>query len=129
MDIKLILMFGFFFALASSSIAKKKHRNTRTWFLLGFLFGIIPFITIFFLKSLKPTFIQRQKKDLSILNIDNNYWYYLDGKNQKGPMSLKKVFEEHQKGFVKLSTYVWNDTMKNWTRIKDISKISDLFTS
>ena len=91
---------------------------------------MMPLIVIYFLKPLKPININKEpKKNLSIIDDDTNYWYYLDGQNQTGPISLKKMFEEYQQGKVNSLTFVWNDTMKNWMRIKDIAMISDIFTN
>lgn len=50
-----------------------------------------------------------------------SYWYYLDGDNQVGPMSLealKKAFIEDK---VQDSTYVWSEELPDWQPLDQLN--------
>jgi len=121
-------------AINSSKLAYKKNRDSQLWFMLGLLFGIIALIIIYFLKPLKSLKKNTQKisikpliEHLAVLNTDNNYWYYLDNtRKQVGPMSLKKLYDFYLKQKISNHTYVWNDTMNNWKKLKEISSLSKI---
>jgi fucose 4-O-acetylase-like acetyltransferase len=111
-----------------SKIARKKNRNYQTWFLLGMFFGLIALLILYFLKPLKIFKSNLKKASLSaldhfsILQEDNNYWYYLDQENKNaGPMSLKMLYNNYLKEIISNNTYVWNDTMDGWKKLQDIS--------
>ncbi|NGX33486.1 MAG: hypothetical protein K1060chlam4_01555 [Candidatus Anoxychlamydiales bacterium] len=127
-----------FCAINSSKLAYKRKRDTQLWFILGLLFGIVALAIIYFLKPLKSfkKNTQRISKRIStkplinhfaVLKTDNNYWYYLDNtKKQIGPMSLEKLYDFYLKQKISNYTYVWNDTMDNWKKLKEISSLSKI---
>jgi len=109
------------FGIACSKIARKKNRSTSIWFFLGLFFGLIALVIVYFLKPLK---IITKKTPSALIPVfkDNNYWYYLDDeRKQIGPMSLKGLFDNYLMGKISESTFVWNDTMENWEKLKEVS--------
>lgn len=127
-----IVLFWLFFGFLCSKIAKKKNRNTFSWFLLGLLFGLLALICIYFIKPLKVATQNNSKTHPSISNLhliqdDKNYWYYLDiAQKQIGPVSIKKIFDDYFEGIISDNTFVWNDTMSNWKKLKEVSIFSKI---
>ncbi|NGX52381.1 MAG: hypothetical protein KR126chlam5_00678 [Candidatus Anoxychlamydiales bacterium] len=123
-----------FCAINSSKLAYKKKRDAQLWFMLGLFFGIVALVIIYFLKPLKSFKKNTQRistkhltNHFAVLKTDNNYWYYLDNtKKQIGPMSLEKLYDFYLKQKISNYTYVWNDTMDNWKRLKEISSLSKI---
>ncbi|OGN62231.1 MAG: hypothetical protein A3F40_02565 [Chlamydiae bacterium RIFCSPHIGHO2_12_FULL_27_8] len=117
-------IFGFF----SAKIAKSKNRESFFWFNIGFFFGIVGLLIILFLKAKKSKLLIDKKNILTLLEIakDQNYWYYLDtNMKQIGPMSLKALFDKFKIGSISESGYVWNDTLEDWTYLKNIPIFKD----
>ena len=124
------------FGSGCAKIAKKKNRNPSTWFILGIFFGLVALVIILILKpkrgtskniSINPYLDTETKKNDSIFQKDDNYWYYLDNTHtQVGPMSLRALFDNYFKGKISKTTFIWNDTMKDWTKLMEISKLRDL---
>lgn len=52
----------------------------------------------------------------------NKQYYYLDGKDQKGPLSIEKLNEVG----IKPDTLVWSDDMENWKPAKEVSELADI---
>jgi len=119
----LMLFFSLFFGIVCSRIAIKKSRNKHVWFLNGILFGLIGFLIIFFIKPVKII-----QKNISKIEIkDDNFWYFIDTEEKQiGPISLNKLFDNFQKGLISENTLVWNDTLIDWKKLKDIPIISNL---
>jgi GYF domain 2 len=121
------LFIGLFFAITCSKIARKKFKNPKTWFVLGFLFTLISLLIISFTNPQKTNITLEKKIDTSILQKDDNYWYYLDKDNKsQGPMSLNALYEKYLKKIISNNTYIWNDTMKNWKKIIDVALLKEL---
>ncbi len=51
----LFSFYGLFFGTLCSFKAKQKNRNTKNWFLLGFIFGFVAYIAIMVLHSLSQS--------------------------------------------------------------------------
>lgn len=49
-------------------------------------------------------------------------YYYLDGKDQKGPLSIEQLNEVG----IKSDTLVWSDDMENWKPAKEVSELTDI---
>ena len=49
-------------------------------------------------------------------------YYYLDGKDQKGPLSLEKLKDVG----IKPETLVWSDDMEKWKPAKEVSELADI---
>lgn len=119
----LILLVSIIFGIICSRIAQKKSRNKHVWFINGILFGIIGVLIIFFLKPVK--IIQENVKKIEIK--DDNFWYFINGEEKQiGPISLNKLFDHFQNGNISENTMVWNDTLTDWKKLKDIPTIANL---
>ncbi len=132
MQIFFIILSAALFGLLCSGMAQRKNRNPIIWFFVGFSFGIFAVTLLLFLKPVRLETVQIVKKPL-ISHKDDNFWYYIDlQKKQIGPMSLQALLNNYFKGLISESTYVWNDTMTNWQKLKTMSFFSNVikdFTS
>lgn len=123
----LIVSIWVVFGAICFKMARKKIRNTTHWFFLGFFFGLLAVIVLYFLKPLGSITqdILIQRDPFPFLKNDKNYWYYLDiQKKQIGPMSIKKIFDNYLEAKISENTFVWNDTMGDWIRLKETSIFS-----
>jgi len=50
----------------------------------------------------------------------NKQFYYLDGKDQKGPLDIEQLNDVG----IKPDTLVWSDDMENWKPAKDVSELA-----
>lgn len=50
----------------------------------------------------------------------SKYYYYLEGKDQKGPLTIEKLNEVG----IKADTLVWSDDMENWKPAKEVPELS-----
>ena len=124
------------FGTSCAKIARKKNRAPSTWFVLGLFFGFLALATIYFLKpkrsaqkniTINPYLDTKTLNQESIFQKDNNYWYFLDSAHKQiGPMSLRSLFDNYFKGKISKTTFIWNDTMKNWTRLNELSSLLTL---
>lgn len=100
-------------------MAKKRNRRHKLWFALGFLFGLLGVIVLYFLPKVedKKTIKTRSPKPTIIKS--SKLWYYLDKENkQYGPMSdhaLKQNLAE--------AKYVWNDAMDEWAEPEKVEEL------
>ena len=51
----------------------------------------------------------------------SNEYYYLDGNNQKGPIS-----KEQLKSAVKPDTLVWSEDMEDWKPAKEVAELKSM---
>ncbi len=138
-NIGLLIMLVAVGAIASH-FAKLRGRNPRTWFILGFVFGLIGLAVLFVLPSLKkkkhPQALQQtppaspaapliKKPAIEVLDAThaNKLWYYLDESHQQyGPMSINALSQAWEAGKVKPHTYVWNEHLTDWKSFDQVLK-------
>ncbi len=130
--LSLIILFAM--GIYAASIAHKHKKNPYLWFILGFYFGILSLVLLYFLirkkKSKKKTIIKKppspiEKFFLNNLSL-NKLWYHLDNNNNTlGPISSMKLYEEWKKGTITNSTYVWNEEMDQWEKIENLFPITN----
>lgn len=105
MDIALLFLIWTLSSALASHLARKKGYNPLTWGIFGFLGGLIACLIIFILpvkKKLKTATVAPSKEPL--------IWFYLDKTHtQHGPVSYNTLLKQG-----KNTTYVWNETMKDW---------------
>ncbi len=102
----------------SFNFAKKKGRNPRRWYTVGFFFGLIGFSILMFLKPKQkpaPTPTPEPAKPLPL-----SYWYYLDKGDQIGPMSLDALKKAFITDKITEESYVWNEEMTDWEPLKNV---------
>ncbi|MBL7665274.1 MAG: DUF4339 domain-containing protein, partial [Bacteriovoracaceae bacterium] len=51
-------------------------------------------------------------------------WYYVDGKERKGPVDESMLQQLFQSGQLNDDSYVWKNGFANWTKIKDVTELS-----
>lgn len=109
-------------------VAKQKKQEPYRWFFLGFLFGLLAILYLcLFVKTDKPSIetisplpsIQKPKAK-------GNFWFYLDPSQEKhGPMNFESLLEIWKLGEISLETYVWNETLEDWKRLKEFVSEKD----
>jgi hypothetical protein len=52
----------------------------------------------------------------------NKKYYYLEGKDQKGPINIEKLIEVG----INPNTLVWSEEMDNWKPAKEVSELADI---
>jgi hypothetical protein len=126
----------------NSYLAQYRGRNLYVWFLLGFLFGPFPLIFLYLLPAagkVKEEDIEDIKEETPAetdnpdaaddagINIahhapfDQQDWYYLDEqRTQHGPHTFSEMRKFTRKEIISGQTYVWNQSMSNWKKVKDI---------
>lgn len=111
----------------TSKLALKKGKNPYLWFYIGFIFGILGLLALYLLpkseekKASPPINPPRfQQKPLQL-------WYYLDSNHaQQGPYSEQYLEEKLTKRELSAETYVWNENLSDWKKVKELEKLFDL---
>ena len=103
-------------------LAKRRGRNPYNWFFIGFFFGVLGTLTIFFAPNKKQLPAVATEPPLpTIQGPLNKFWYYLDGShNQIGPMSHQSLTTEWRQGKISATTYVWHEELPEWKLLKDL---------
>jgi len=132
-EIYLPLIVSILFSYFSLRLAHKKGRDPWLWAVLGLLFGIWSIIILYFLpKRYQKKIYRVQKKKEVFLSLEEKlfftlpenyliFWYYLDeNQNIQGSFSFNKLKDLWTEKKILSSTYVWNEKMTDWKRIKDL---------
>lgn len=107
----------------SSYIANRREKNPYFWFAIGFLFGLIGLITIFFIPKKKkkgefPIVVVPSRP--KILGPSDKFWYYLDPlHNRLGPISLDALSTELFQGKISPETFVWHEDLPDWKPLQE----------
>lgn len=68
--------------------------------------------------------LSEERFEGSSIEINNFNWYYLDPQHRsKGPFSLFDLKSLWRNREVSQETFVWNDSMRDWMRIKNIPSL------
>jgi hypothetical protein len=127
-ELKTLLISSSILGLIASYFAIKQNRNYFIWFLLGFMFGTVTLIVLFFLKPPK----KEEKQTATIPTLtntikDSKFWYYLNKtKTEVGPLSSTKLISLYKNGVIFDNTFVWNEDLENWLYLKN-TKAYDLY--
>lgn len=106
----------------SAYLAYRRGKNPYLWFFIGFFFGALGILFIFF--SPKP--VPKEEPTPIIPTIQgpkDKFWYYLDTLHQQqGPMSHDALTSAWREGKLNLSTYVWNEELPDWKPLEEFVK-------
>jgi hypothetical protein len=109
--------------LLSAYLAHKQKKNIYLWFSIGFGFGLLGIMALFFLHQQKKPIRKKGTNPIPLASIEgpkDKLWYYLDPThNRKGPMSLEALTSEWRQGKVFSSTYVWNEELSDWKLLEN----------
>ena len=111
------------------AMADHKGRDGRIWFLLGFLFGLLALLVLYFLQDLKAD--EKSEKEAApepfpVEETDDKEWYYLQNEDEPiGPMSFMELEEAFRTKKISSTTYVWSEGMEEWNTVEECG----LFTS
>jgi len=111
------------FGLLAAYFANKRGRNPYPWFFIGFFLGLIGVILLFVLPKIEKKEEKKQIKPLTPPPLPETLWYYLDSEhNQHGPVSQTRLEREIYEGRLNKNTLVWNESIENWTKVKDLKE-------
>ena len=119
-QLKQLLPYCILVGLAAAYLAKtKKGRRPFVWFLIGFSFGILGLVTLFFLpKHKEQTEELPPVPPIKISHVKKGDWYFINQtEQQEGPIS----YEELQTKALDEETYVWHEQFSEWKKLKEIS--------
>lgn len=109
------------FGLLAAHFANKRGRNPYPWFFIGFFLGVIGLILLFVLPKIEKKEEKKPIKPLTPPPLPETLWYYLDSEHkQHGPVSQTWLTREISEGRLNENTLVWNESIKNWTKVKDL---------
>lgn len=131
MQIFTFLLLCALIGISCGRLARIRGRNPKTWFWIGFVFGILGLIVLLFLplptKKKRSTAKIRPTPPIPLLlktkdpTHTQKLWYYLDQEqNPLGPMSLNALTRAWEEKKIDSSTYVWNELMDNWQIFSEI---------
>lgn len=130
-NLPLIFFIATLMGILSAFLANKRGRHRYGWFLIGFLLGLIGIALLFLLPKIKPQETnspQPRERNLPISQkiIEDKLWYYLDNAHkQHGPVGQSYLVNELRGKRLSENTYVWNEDLTEWKKIKDLKKIFD----
>ena len=122
-----LLPYFFLIGAAAAYIAHfKKQRNPILWFFIGFFFGLLGLISLFFLNkksqingpvkqppAFEPTILIKSSLSLP--------WYYVNNNHeQEGPVSAQRLANLIEKKQLNLDSLVWNEEFVEWKQIKEV---------
>ncbi|MES2200414.1 MAG: DUF4339 domain-containing protein [Chlamydiota bacterium] len=141
------------FGLTGAYYAKKMNKNPYIWFTIGCLCKTYALIFILLLPAIKRLSIYFIRKKIfkalknpahtedTLTTIDvpaypglivdpiaeKKLWYYLSNESQTvGPMSFPAFYQAWKKGEISKETFIWNETLSDWTLFKKIFSTTDL---
>lgn len=124
----------FFFSAAtgliSAYMAFKRGRNPFIWFFVGFFFGMLGTLALFFAPKVvakeekTPLPQKKQESESYLYGPIGKFWYYVNGnQEQVGPMSYEAISTEWKTGKLSKETLVWNEDMNEWESLEKLVKM------
>lgn len=134
----LFLILWLFMGAACAHFASSRGRNPYIWFVIGFSLSIFGLLVLFALpkvggqkQNLTPKLDPKDPFEQDVLLkselLSKKEWFYLDqARLQQGPVSFDHLKTLWQDSSINLQTLVWAEGMENWTKIKEVSDLSEL---
>lgn len=109
----------------SAFLAHKRGRNPYFWFFIGFAFGLVGIMAIFFAPfSKKKAAPQQAAPQPYISGPSSKFWYYLDAAHQQhGPMSLDALTKAWKEGTVLPTSFVWHEGLPDWKPLQEMIRL------
>jgi len=105
--------------LATAYLAKKRGRNPYAWFFIGYFLALLGLFLVLILPKVK----EKKEPSKTPPVITDTLWYYLDKDHkQHGPVSQIWLDKEIAERRLDENTYVWNENLKDWEKVKDLKK-------
>jgi hypothetical protein len=114
-------------------VAHRQERNPYLWFAVGFFIGLFGVALLAFIpKQQNPKTGDKRNKDSQVppnpitsgpitFEPEVYNWYYIDADKQTvGPISQEKLNQRRLSGAVSDKTFVWNESMIDWKRLKEV---------
>ena len=105
-------------------LSYRRGKNPYLWFFIGFFFGLLGIMAIFFAPFSKKKLPPAPAQAVPVFSIPgptDKFWYYLDSsRQQQGPMSHHALVSAWKKGSVTLSTLVWNEELPEWKPLQEL---------
>jgi hypothetical protein len=124
------------FGCLTSLCAKDRGRSPVVWFLIGTGFALFGLVLLFLIPPLDAK--GKEPEEIAIIEekpkpqeefLPPQNWFYLDSaKKTQGPLFLHELQELIQKGSITSESWVWHESMPQWTKIqKDPRMMKELF--
>lgn len=101
-----------------AALAQRKGRRLVAWFAIGFAIGLIGLAILAFLP--KPKVKEVLPRPVLDQRIEYNWYYITQDKETIGPLSDQRFEELKESGVITESTYVWNESMSEWTKLGEL---------
>jgi hypothetical protein len=136
-NLKMLLPYFLLIGALTAYVAhNKRGRRPIPWFFLGFFFGLLALLTVFFLPKKEPLQQLLLKGNINhplplitpVIETETHpmtkeLWYFLDeNRSQIGPLSFHGLKNKYIEGKVLPSSYVWNAQMDDWKRLEALSE-------
>ncbi|MBI5273176.1 MAG: DUF4339 domain-containing protein [Chlamydiia bacterium] len=119
MPISALILSASAMGLLGAYLAHRRGRNPYAWFCIGFFFGLLGAMFIFFAPAHKKTALQGESKSsipsFILQGPTDKFWYYVDKAEQQiGPMSFEALRSAWGQGKISPATYVWHEDLPDW---------------
>ena len=126
----MILVSSLAFGMISAYLANRRGRNPYGWFTIGFVFGLLGVLSLFFLPEPRKKNLQSPAQKPSpqpyIEGPSDRFWYYLDEtRASQGPMSHNALTQAWQNGSIGADTFVWHEDLPSWMQLQDLIKFKN----
>jgi len=112
--------------LISAYLAYKRGRSPIVWFIVGFFFGMLGTIALFFAPKAKEKIALSPKKiepQPYLYGPITKFWYYVEAGAQVGPMSYDVIASEWKMGKISKETLVWHEDLTEWKPIEELIQV------
>jgi hypothetical protein len=109
--------------LISAYIAEKKGRRPYIWFFVGFIFGLLGTLALFFAPKPKERIIVAQKSAINpyLMGPIDKFWYYADSENTLvGPLSHDAITQEWRTKKINKDTFIWHEELTEWKKVDEL---------
>jgi len=111
----------------TSKLAVKRGKNPYIWFYVGFFLGVLGILALYLIPKTEKVEKKVQDPKPPVKQKPLQLWYYLDKNHtQQGPYSETYLEEKLSKKELCENTYVWNENLSDWKKVKELDKLFDL---
>ena len=109
--------------LISAYLAIRQGRRPVIWFFVGFFFGMLGTLTMFFApkSKLRQNELPAQTIQPYLFGPIDKFWYYADEKNTLiGPISHDAITAVWKSGKINGDTFTWHEELTDWKKLREL---------